>query len=60
MTIRGGGAAVPDDDPRWAAGKALFAASLADQDLLRDYLSVAMLLSRAEPSRRELLAGISG
>jgi len=48
------------DDPRWAAGKALFAASLADQDLLRDYLSVAMLLSRAGSSRRELLLGISG
>ena len=31
---------------------------LADQDLLRDYLSVAMLLSR--PSRRELLAAIGG
>ena len=30
------------------------------QDLLRDYLSVAMLLSRAGPSRRELLLGISG
>jgi hypothetical protein len=36
------------DDPRWAVGKALFAASLADQDLLRDYLSVAMLLSRPD------------
>ena len=46
--------------PRWAAGKALFATSLADQDLLRDYLSVAMLLSRAGSSRRELLLGISG
>ena len=30
------------------------------QDLLRDYLSVAMLLSRAGSSRRELLLGISG
>ena len=36
------------DDFRWAASKALFAASLADQDLAREYLSVAMLLSRAD------------
>ena len=35
-------------DPRWAASKALFAASLADEDLSREYLSVAMLLSRAD------------
>src|SRR5689334_13272433 len=35
-------------DPRWAAGKALFAASLADQDLAREYLSVALLLSPAD------------
>jgi hypothetical protein len=41
----GGGAAGAPDDLRWAAGKALFAASLADQDLAREYLSVAMLLS---------------
>jgi 2-polyprenyl-6-methoxyphenol hydroxylase-like FAD-dependent oxidoreductase len=33
------------DDPRWAVGKALFAASLADQDLAREYLSIALLLS---------------
>jgi hypothetical protein len=36
------------DDVRWAAGKALFAASLADQDLAREYLSVAMLLTTAD------------
>jgi 2-polyprenyl-6-methoxyphenol hydroxylase-like FAD-dependent oxidoreductase len=36
------------DDFRWAASKALFAASLADQDLARECLSVAMLLSRAD------------
>ena len=36
------------DDPRWAASKALFAASLADQDLAREYLSVAMLLTTAD------------
>jgi hypothetical protein len=35
-------------DPRWAAGKALFAASLADQDVAREYLAVAMLLSTAD------------
>jgi 2-polyprenyl-6-methoxyphenol hydroxylase-like FAD-dependent oxidoreductase len=35
-------------DPRWAAGKALFAASLADQDVAREYLSVAMLLTTAD------------
>ena len=33
------------DDPRWVVGKALFAASLTDQDLAREYLSVALLLS---------------
>jgi 2-polyprenyl-6-methoxyphenol hydroxylase-like FAD-dependent oxidoreductase len=40
-------AGTPDeiDDPRWAAGKALFAASLADQDLTRDHLSIASLLT---------------
>ena len=39
----------PDEigDPTWEAGKALFAASLADQDLAREYLSVAMLLTTA-------------
>jgi 2-polyprenyl-6-methoxyphenol hydroxylase-like FAD-dependent oxidoreductase len=42
------GAAVQTDDPRWAASKALFAASLADQDLIREYLSVATLFSRAD------------
>jgi hypothetical protein len=36
------------DDPRWAASKALYAASLADQDLIREYLSVALLLSPAD------------
>jgi 2-polyprenyl-6-methoxyphenol hydroxylase-like FAD-dependent oxidoreductase len=36
------------DDFRWAASKALFAASLADQDLAREYLSVAMLLTTAD------------
>jgi len=42
-------AGTPDeiDDPSWAAGKALFAAGLADQDLAREYLSVAMLLTTA-------------
>ena len=42
-------AGTPDeiDDPRWAASKALFAASLADQDLAREYLSVATLLTTA-------------
>ncbi len=38
----------PAGDPRWAAGKALFAASLADQDVAREYLSVAMLLTTAD------------
>jgi 2-polyprenyl-6-methoxyphenol hydroxylase-like FAD-dependent oxidoreductase len=42
------GTARQADDPRWAAGKALFAASLADQDLTREYLSVALLLSPAD------------
>jgi 2-polyprenyl-6-methoxyphenol hydroxylase-like FAD-dependent oxidoreductase len=42
------GAAGQAGDPRWAAGKALFAASLADQDLAREYLSVALLLSPAD------------
>jgi hypothetical protein len=42
------GTAGQADDPRWAAGKALFAASLADQDLAREYLSVALLLSPAD------------
>ena len=43
-------AGTPDEtgDPRWAAGKALFAAGLADQDLAREYLSVAMLLTTAD------------
>ena len=36
------------DDFRWAASKALFAASLADQDLAREYLSVAILLTTAD------------
>jgi hypothetical protein len=36
------------DDPRWAAGKALFAASLADQDVAREYLAVSMLLTTAD------------
>jgi 2-polyprenyl-6-methoxyphenol hydroxylase-like FAD-dependent oxidoreductase len=42
-------AGTPDeiDDLRWAAAKALFAASLADQDLAREYLSVVMLLTTA-------------
>src|SRR5689334_15052197 len=31
----------PAGDPRWAAGKALFAASLADQDVAREYLAVS-------------------
>ncbi|HET9973186.1 MAG TPA: FAD-dependent monooxygenase [Streptosporangiaceae bacterium] len=35
-------------DPRWAAGKALFAASLADQDVAREYLAVSMLLTTAD------------
>jgi hypothetical protein len=43
-----GGAAGGAGDPRWAASKALFAASLADEDITREYLSVAMLLSRAD------------
>ena len=38
----------PAEDPRWAAGKALFAASLADQDVARQYLAVSMLLTTAE------------
>ena len=38
----------PAGDPRWAAGKALFAASLADQDVAREYLAVSMLLTTAE------------
>jgi 2-polyprenyl-6-methoxyphenol hydroxylase-like FAD-dependent oxidoreductase len=33
------------DDPRWAAVKALQAASLVDQDLVRDYVSVASMLT---------------
>jgi flavin-dependent dehydrogenase len=33
------------DDQRWFAGKALFAASLADPDLARDYASIAGLLA---------------
>src|SRR5690242_4200854 len=44
----GDGTAGEAGDPRWAASKALFAASLADEDLTREYLSVAMLLSRAD------------
>jgi 2-polyprenyl-6-methoxyphenol hydroxylase-like FAD-dependent oxidoreductase len=42
-------AGTPDEinDLRWTAGQALFAASLADQDLARDYLSVAVLLTTA-------------
>ena len=43
-----GGAAGQAGDPRWAAGKALFAASLADEGLTREYLSVALLLSPAD------------
>jgi len=35
-------------DLRWAAGKALFGASLADQDVAREYLAVAMLLTTAD------------
>jgi len=38
----------PAGDPRWAAGKALFAASLADQDVAREYLAVSMLLTTAD------------
>ena len=41
--------------PGWAASKALFAASLADQDLAREYLSVATAAqprpTRCSPSR---------
>ena len=44
----GDGASGGAGDPRWAASKALFAASLADQDLIREYLSVALLLSPAD------------
>src|SRR5690348_5075443 len=46
----GGGAGGPGaaGDPRWAAGKALFAASLADQDVAREYLAVSMLLTTAD------------
>jgi hypothetical protein len=44
----GDGTAGGAGDPRWAASKALFAASLADENLTREYLSVAMLLSRAD------------
>jgi 2-polyprenyl-6-methoxyphenol hydroxylase-like FAD-dependent oxidoreductase len=33
------------DDQRWSAAKALFAASLADPDLARDYASIAGLLA---------------
>ena len=44
----GDGASGGAGDPRWAASKALFAASLADQDLTREYLSVALLLSPAD------------
>jgi 2-polyprenyl-6-methoxyphenol hydroxylase-like FAD-dependent oxidoreductase len=40
-----GGAPYQTDDPGWAAGKALFAASLADHDLTRAYLSIAALLA---------------
>ena len=40
-----GGTPYRPDDPRWAASKALFAASLTDPDLLRDHLSVASLLT---------------
>lgn len=43
-----GGGPGPAGDPRWAAGKALFAASLADQDVAREYLAVSMLLTTAE------------
>jgi len=43
-----GGAAGPAEDPRWAAAKALFAASLADQDVAREYLAVSMLLTTAD------------
>jgi hypothetical protein len=37
------------DDPRWAAGKALFAASLQDPDhnLVREYLAIASFISSA-------------
>jgi hypothetical protein len=45
------------DDFRWTAGKALFAASLADQDLAREYLSVAMLGMAGAPSAGEPRAG---
>lgn len=44
----GDGAAGPAKDPGWVAGKALFAASLADQDVAREYLAVAMLLTTAD------------
>ena len=40
-----GAAPYRPDDPRWAASKALFAASLTDPDLLRAHLSVASLLT---------------
>jgi 2-polyprenyl-6-methoxyphenol hydroxylase-like FAD-dependent oxidoreductase len=33
------------DDPRWAAGKALFAASLADPDLARDYAAIVGMVA---------------
>ncbi|HEX5303285.1 MAG TPA: hypothetical protein VFW50_40475, partial [Streptosporangiaceae bacterium] len=42
------GGSGPAGDPRWAAGKALFAASLADQDVAREYLAVSMLLTTAD------------
>ncbi len=45
IAVDAAGAPGQIDDPRWAAGKALFAASLADQDLAREYLSVSMLLT---------------
>jgi 2-polyprenyl-6-methoxyphenol hydroxylase-like FAD-dependent oxidoreductase len=44
----GDGGPGPAGDPRWAAGKALFAASLADQDVAREYLAVSMLLTTAD------------
>ncbi|HEU5388539.1 MAG TPA: NAD(P)-binding protein [Streptosporangiaceae bacterium] len=44
----GDGRPKPAEDLRWAAGKALFAASLADQDIAREYLAVSMLLTTAD------------
>ncbi len=45
LEAAGGGTPYRPDDPRWAASKALFAASLSDPEAARDYLSVASLLT---------------